>query len=71
MPSRRRDKKIPDLAKEREMPRRRDRQIPNPTREREMHELCSRLDAMETVQRCTVDVGDMSDDESENEARNE
>jgi hypothetical protein len=31
-----------------------------------MHELCARLDSMETTHRCTVDVGDISKDESEN-----
>jgi hypothetical protein len=52
-------------------PRRRDRQLPDPTVESEMSELHARLDAMETKQRCTVDVGDISEDESENEAINE
>jgi hypothetical protein len=32
-------------------PRRRERPMPNPAVEREMHELCARLDAMETAQR--------------------
>jgi uncharacterized protein YfcZ (UPF0381/DUF406 family) len=36
-----------------------------------MRELCSSLDAMETTQRCTVDVGDISKDESENEVEYE
>jgi hypothetical protein len=39
--------------------------------EREMRELRARLDAMETTQRCTVDTGDISEAESENEAGNE
>jgi hypothetical protein len=52
-------------------PRRRDRPMPDPIVEREMHELRARLDAMETAQRCTVDVGDISEDESENDAGNE
>jgi hypothetical protein len=39
--------------------------------EREMHELCARLDAMEIAQRCTVDAGDISEAESENEDGNE
>jgi hypothetical protein len=52
-------------------PRRRDRSMPNPAVEREMRELHVRLDAMETAQRCTVDVGDINKAESENEAGNE
>jgi hypothetical protein len=45
--------------------------MPDPAVEREMRELHARLDAMETAQRCTVDVGDISEAESENEAGNE
>jgi hypothetical protein len=52
-------------------PRRRDRPMPNPAVEREMRELRARLDAMETKQRHTVDVGDIREAESENEAGNE
>jgi hypothetical protein len=52
-------------------PRRRDRLMPDLAMEREMHELRARLDAMETTQRCTIDVGDISEAESENEAGNE
>jgi hypothetical protein len=52
-------------------PRRRDRQIPDPAVEREMRELCAGLDAMEIAQRDTVDTGDISEDESENEDGNE
>jgi hypothetical protein len=52
-------------------PRRRDRPMPDPAVEREMCELRARLDAMETTQRCTVDAGDISEAESENEAGNE
>jgi hypothetical protein len=48
--------------------RRRDRPMPDPTVEREMCELCARLDAMETTQRRTVDTGDISEADSENEA---
>jgi hypothetical protein len=70
MPPRRRDRKIPDPTVEREMSRRRDRQITDPAVEREMCELCARLDAMETTQRHTVDAGDISEAESENEAGN-
>jgi hypothetical protein len=51
--------------------RRRDRKLPDPTMEREMHELRVRLDTMETTQRCTVNVGDIREDESENEAEGE
>jgi hypothetical protein len=52
--------------------RRRDRPMtmPYPVREREMHELHAWLDAMETTQRRTVDVGDISEANSENEAGN-
>jgi hypothetical protein len=71
MPLIRRDRQIHDPPEEREIPRRRDRQLPYPAREREMCELHARLDAMETTQRCTVDVGDISECESENEAGNE
>jgi hypothetical protein len=42
--------------------------MPDPAVEREMRELRARLDAMETTQRQTVDVGDVSEAESENEA---
>jgi hypothetical protein len=54
-------------------PRRRDRPMPmpDPAREREMCELRARMDAMETTQRCTVNAGDISKAESENEAGNE
>jgi hypothetical protein len=52
-------------------PRRRDRPIPDPAVEREMCELRARLDVMETSQRCIVDVGDINEAESENEAGNE
>jgi hypothetical protein len=52
-------------------PRRRDRPMPDPAVEREMRELRARLDAMETTQRRTVDAGDISEAESENEAGHE
>jgi hypothetical protein len=51
--------------------RRRDRKIHDPAVEREMCELHSRLDAMEITQRNIVNVGDISEAESENEAGNE
>jgi hypothetical protein len=40
----------------------------DPIVEREMRELHARLDAMETTKRCTVDTGDTSEADSENEA---
>jgi hypothetical protein len=52
-------------------PRRRDRPMPDLAVEREMSELCARLDAMETVQRRKVDVGDFSEAERENETGHE
>jgi hypothetical protein len=51
--------------------RRRDKPMPDLVVEREMHELCARLDAMETTQRRIVDAGDFNEAESENEARHE
>jgi hypothetical protein len=56
MPLRRRDRPMP---------------MPDPTVEREMCELRARLDAMETTQRHTVNVGDISEAESEDEAGHE
>jgi hypothetical protein len=49
------------------------RQMPMPDLavEREMRELRARLDAMETTQRRTADVGDINEAESENETGNE
>jgi hypothetical protein len=52
-------------------PRRRDRPMPDPAVEREMRELRARLDAMETAQRRTVDAGDISEADSENEVGKE
>ena len=51
------------------MPPRRhqERLMPDQDVEREMRELRARLDAMETTQRQTVDVGDVSETETENE----
>jgi hypothetical protein len=43
----------------------------DPAMEREMRDLRARLEDMETVQRCTVSVGDLSDSESEAEAEHE
>jgi hypothetical protein len=45
--------------------------MPDPAMEREMRELHARLDAMETTQRQATDIGDVSEAESENEARDE
>jgi hypothetical protein len=53
------------------LPRRRDRPMPDLAVEREMCELHGRLDVMEIAQRCTVDAGDISEAESENEAGHE
>jgi hypothetical protein len=52
-------------------PRRRDRPMPDPVVEREMCELRVKLDAMETSQRCTIDIGDINEADSENESRHE
>jgi hypothetical protein len=52
-------------------PRRRERPIPDLAVEREICELHTRLDSMEISQRHTVNAGDISEVESENEARNE
>jgi hypothetical protein len=62
------DKREPFMAMP---PRRRDRPMPYPVVEREMRELCARLDAMETSKRRTVDNGDISEADSENEAGHE
>jgi hypothetical protein len=71
MPPRRRDRKTPDPPEEREIPRGRGRQVPNLAMEREMHDICTRLEDMETTQRCTTGVGDVSESESEDEAGHE
>jgi hypothetical protein len=39
--------------------------------ERQMHDLRARLEYMETAQRCTASVGDVSDSDSEVEAKHE
>jgi hypothetical protein len=61
MPPRRRDRQTPDPPEDREMPRRRGRQMMDPAMEREMRDLRARLEDMETAQRCTISVGDLSD----------
>jgi hypothetical protein len=71
MPPRRRDRQTPDPLEEREMPRRRGRQVPDPAIEREMRDLRARLEDMETKQRHTAGVGDVSESESEDEAGHE
>jgi hypothetical protein len=68
---RRRDKQSPNPQEDREMPRRRGRQMIDPTMEREMRDLRARLEDMETTQRHTISVGDLSDSESEIEAEHE
>jgi hypothetical protein len=65
MPPRRRDMQTPDPPEEREIPRRRGRQMPDPAMAREMRDLRARLEDMETTQRRTVSIGDLSDSESE------
>jgi hypothetical protein len=71
MPPRRRDRQTPDLLEDMEMPRGRGRQVPNPDMEREMRDIHARLEDMETSQRCTASVGDVSESESEDEAGHE
>jgi hypothetical protein len=53
------------------LPRRRDRPMPDPIVGREMHELCAKIDAMKTTQRRTINTGDISEDDNENEAGHE
>jgi hypothetical protein len=48
-----------------------DRPMPDLAMERKMREIHARLDTMETAQRRTIDVGDVSEVESENEAGTE
>jgi hypothetical protein len=45
--------------------------MPNPAMERDMRDLHTRLEEMEIEHRCTVNVGDLSDFESEIEAEHE
>jgi hypothetical protein len=71
MPLRRRDRKTPDPPEDREMLRRRGRQIPDPAMEREMHDLCARLEDLETTQRHIIGARDLSDSKSEVEAEHE
>jgi hypothetical protein len=64
---RRQDRQSPD-PEERENPRRRGRQAHNLEMEREIRDLRDRLEDMETMQRCTTSVGDLSYSEGEVEA---
>jgi hypothetical protein len=66
----RRDRQSPD-PKDREVQRRRGRQITDPAIERHMRDLQVRLEDMETTQRRTTSVGDLSDSDSEIEAERE
>jgi hypothetical protein len=65
----RRERQSPDLE-DREV-RRRGRQVENPEMDRQMHDLRARLEDMETTQRRTASVGDLSDSESEVEVERE
>jgi hypothetical protein len=65
MPQRRRDMQTTNPPEEREIPRRRGRQMPDLVMAREMRDLRARLEDMETTQRRTVSIGDLSDSESE------
>jgi hypothetical protein len=70
MPPRIRDRQSPD-PEERENLRGRGRQAQNPEMEREIRDLRARLEDMETTQRRTASVGDLSDSDSEVEAKHE
>jgi hypothetical protein len=63
----RRDRQSID-PEDREVQRRRGRQMADLAIERQMRDLRARLEDMETVQRCTASVGDLSDSESKVEA---
>jgi hypothetical protein len=68
MPLRRRDRQSPDPEEEREMSRGRGREVQNPEVERDLHNIHARLVDMEIRQRCTTDVGDISESENEDDA---
>jgi hypothetical protein len=68
MSPRRRDRQSPDPEEEREMPRGRGTEVQNPEVERDLHNLCARLVDIEIRQRCTTDVGDISESENEDDA---
>jgi hypothetical protein len=65
---RRRDKQSPDPEEEREMSRGRGREVQNPEVERDMHNIRTRLMDIEIRQRCTADVGDISESKNEDDA---
>ena len=67
MPPRRRDRQSPNPEEEMETPRGRGREVQNPEVERDMHNIRARLVDMEIRQRCTADVGDISDSEGEDD----
>jgi hypothetical protein len=62
----RRERQSPD-PKDREV-RRRGRPTQNPKIERQIRDLRARLEEMEAAQRCTTNVGDLSDSEDEAQA---
>ena len=68
MTPRRRDRKSIDPEEERETSRGRGRQVQNPEVERDLHNIRARLVDMEIRQKHTVDVGDISESESEDDA---
>jgi hypothetical protein len=61
MLQRRRDRQSPDPEEEREMSRGRDRQVHIPEVERDLHNIRARLVDMEIRQKCSADVGDISE----------
>jgi hypothetical protein len=65
---RRRDRQSPDLEEERETSRGRGRQVQNPEVERDLHNIHARLVDMEIRQKLTIDVGDISESKSEDDA---
>jgi hypothetical protein len=68
MPLRRKDRQTPNPEEEREISRGRGRQMQNPEVERDLHDIRARLVDMELRKRCTTDVEDLSESESEDEA---
>jgi hypothetical protein len=67
MSLRRRDRQSLDPEEEREMPRGGGREVQNPEVERDLHNLRARVVDMEIKQRCTTDVGDISESENEDD----
>jgi hypothetical protein len=68
MPPRRRDRQSPNPEEERETSRGRGRQVQNPEIERDLHNIRARLVDMEIRQKCTADVGDISESKNEDDA---